>query len=319
MLEEEDIKMHYRSIGLGVIIVCLGFMLAADAQRKPTIAALDFTIESTSVKLSANSSSVEIGPGGTTSFLSSDLITALVETRKFDVVERERLNDVTREKQFANLTSGQAMELGKLLKADYLVVGKIELIEVNETNTPIPYTNLEKHFVSGRMIVNMRVVDSATGRIVSAKKLNKTAQKESGTPLAFLDTLKGLTIKDLVNDVLEAVFPIKVVSVAGDEVLLNRGSDWTGFSVGQECRVYIQGEVIKDPDTNEELGRQETPIAILKVVEILDKYSKAAVVEKSPERTIEKGQLVRFNVEPPAPASSPATPGASEKPMKLNW
>lgn len=311
--------MRCSSMWMVVVIGCLMVAGMAEAQKKPTIAVLDFTVESTAVKLSANSSSVEIGPGGTTSFLSSDLITALVETRKFDVVERERLNDVTREKQFANLTAGEAMELGKLLKADYLIVGKLELIEVSETNTPIPYTNLEKHFVSGRLIVNMRVVDSTTGKIVSAKKLNKTAKKESGTALAFLDTLKGVAVKDLVNDVLSAVFPIKVVSVTGDEVLINRGSEWTGFSAGQEGRVYIQGDVITDPDTNEELGRQETPIAIIKVVEILEKFTKATVVEKTPDRTIEKGQIVRFNVEPPATASGKETPGSSEKPLKLNW
>lgn len=265
-----------RSFVLFLTVVLFPVMALA----KPTIAILDFDIEKNAIVITENfiaTGTVE----GQTKLLSSELITFLVNTRKFDVIERDHINSVLKEQEFnasGMVDTQHAIELGKLIGTDYLIMGRIEVIRAERKTKEIPYSDYVKHSTSGDMIINMRIIETLTGKIVSAKKV-KTHKvlggKQSGE--VFFDEMKEMAVRQLVVEVVDGVFPIKVVGSAGGSVFLNRGEGAANFTVGQQLDVYQVGEELIDPDTGESIGKMETKIAEIIISSIQAKKSVAKI------------------------------------------
>ena len=303
------------------VFLVLVFLSAPLWAAKPTIAVLDFD---------TTHQEVRFGPGfavirnveATTKLLSSELITYLVKTNKFSVVERDRMKDILTEQEFSEsgyISPDSAVKMGKLIGADYFVMGKLERISALLENKKVPYTNTIKQQYTGKMIINDRIVDSRGGKIVTADKfvveLEDRNRKNDVQPADFLDALKEATVKKLVNGIIEGVFPIKIIKVAGNGVYINRGKG-ADFEVGTILSVYQQGESLIDPDTGESLGSSEDDVGTIKINEILKKFSKATIVTGRGD--IKKGTLARIKTEEEKEAAArELTPGSSDKPV--NW
>jgi len=197
-----------------------------------------------------------------------------------------------------------AIQMGKLIGTDYMVMGKVEVVRAMQKSKDIPYTDYVKHTTSGDMIVNMRIVDTRTGKIVSAKKV-KTHTTLDGNQAeeVFLDQLKEETVRQMVVEVIDGVFPIKVVGSSMDGIFLNRGAGSANFSVGDHLNVYQIGEDLIDPDTGESLGSAETKIAEIIITSIQSKKSVANIVnilgESIPIGSIcRKPVSLRMNIAP---------------------
>jgi len=286
---------------------------------RPTIAVLDFN---------ADKASVTIAPGfvvvqtieDTTRLLSSDLMTYLVKTNKFNVVERSRMKDILTEQEFSEsgyISPESAVKMGELIGADYFVMGKIEMLKAGVKRKKIPYTDTVRSLYVGKMIVNVRIVDSRGGKIVAAEKF--TVEHEDRNPKGeltadeFLEALKEKTVKEIVNGVVAGVFPLKIAKVTGNTVYINRGSG-VDFEVGDLLSVLAQGEGLIDPDTGESLGSAEEEVGVVEVTSIQQKFSKAKIL--SGEKNIKKGALVRSRqVELEESAPMELTPGSSDKPF----
>lgn len=305
------------------VFVLISYVVLSNSSfaDRPTIAVLDFKSVRKSIVVGEDLFSFKWGEDET-SLLTSDFITALVNTRKFDVVERDRMNDILKEQDFSDtgrVSPERAIQMGQLVGADYFVMGQIELIEANRVQFQIPYSDIVQTEVRGLMVVNMRIVDTHGGKIVAAKKVNVTeVQKISSrnqlSPLAFVELLKEKTVMLLVNEVVEGVFPIKIVNIVDDQVFLNRGLGST-FNVGDILNVYNIGDELIDPDTNESLGMTEIEVGRIKITEIQPKFSKAQVVEGE-GKLILVGAVCRLSQELPEPeAGTPLTPGSSPKPI----
>lgn len=298
------------------------FLFSAVAlAARPTIAVLDFN---------ANKNTVTFAPGfvvvqtveSTTKLLSSDLITYLVKTNKFDVVERSRMKDILTEQEFSEsgyISEETAVKLGNLIGADYFVMGKIEQIKASVESEKIPYTDTVRNQYKGKMVVNVRIVDSRGGKVVTANKFaveyEDPNRKDEVTPDDFLEALKEKTVKELVNGIIAGVFPIKVIKLTGDTVYLNRGSG-ANFEVGTVMAVIKQGEKLID-DNGESLGSTEEDVGSIEVTEIQQKFSKAKILSGAGK--ISKGALVRIKekeaLEPMAAPLGELTPGSSDKPV----
>ena len=75
---------------------------------------------------------------------------------------------------------------------------------------------------------------------------------------------------------------MKVVSASSGgitQVYINLGAN-SGIKVGDEVRIFREGEVILDPKTNEILDRELDLIAQAKVMKVKDKLSIAMVTTK---------------------------------------
>jgi len=304
---------------MGIFLFLLVFSSLSAAER-PTIAVLDFDVTKEQVSF-GNGFVVIKNVDETTKLLSSDLLTYLVKTNKFNVVERDRMADLLKEQDFSEsgyLSPESAVKMGKLIGADYFVMGKIEQLKAKLERKQIPYTDRIQPQYKGKMVVNVRIVDSRGGKIVSANKFSVEHEdknrKNEVTPDDFLISLKDKTVQHIVNGVVGGVFPLKIIKITGNDVYLNRG-DGVDFEVGSTLAVLVQGESLVDPDTGESLGSTEQEVGTIQVSEIQQKFSKATIVTGG--QRIKKGALVRLKDTESAFQPKALTPGSSDKPV--NW
>lgn len=278
---------------------------APKAKGKPTIAVLDFRFANSVTKVirdSAGGREVEFAVE--TSLLTDKFLTALVKTGRVLVVERQRLAGAVRELKLGEsglADPSKSPEMGKVLGADYLLVGTISLLEGTVTDAAIPYTAEFNRTWNAKMVVDVRLVETETSKIVAAEaarvELVKKALSPAGAPIGvpadMMEDLYRKLVDDITVIVMDRIYPIKVASAEGGTVYLNRGTGG-GFDVGAQFTVYETGKEITDPDTGAVIGLSETPVAVVRVTEVLAKLSKAEVVEwKRAEKTVPASAVCR--------------------------
>lgn len=297
-------------------LLCLGLMTfaaPAGAQNAPTkvsIAVAPFTFHRT----------VAAPPGAAleTSTLTNKFVTALVQTRKFDVVERERVDTLLSEMQMSEaglMDPARAVEAGRMLGADYFLMGEISVFTLTTTVRQVPNTTRWQRVEELRLILDMRIVDTRTSKIVSAEKgeaLMRATQlfphrPDVNSPVEpkSLDDIQREVVAKCVIKVIDAIYPIRIIAVNADGVSVNRG-EGGGLSVGDTLDVFVEGQEMIDPDTGEVLGSEETKVGRIRISQVLAKFSKGQVLGGSPA----VGQICRLatgdaNFAPPPPPPPP--------------
>ncbi len=216
------------------------------------------------------------------------LVEAFVASRKFDVLERTRLQEVLDEVDFGDSDYGdvaRVVPLGQALNADYVVLPAIELIHIVGEAKKIPYVDTVKPRYRAKMIARMRVVEVGTTRVVSAfteevQVENVLRSKETFAASEVHDAVLAMYAAQstrLVYRTLEAIYPVRLLDMDGAKVVLNRGEG--AVAVGDEFDVFELGRGYVDPDTGETLGRREVRRARIRVVRVMPKIADAEVVE----------------------------------------
>ena len=242
-----------------------------NAIRK-TIAVLPFRVDSDPTLLASTIPGATLGAK-----IRESLVTYLVNSRKFTVIDRTFQDEIARvalEKPSLDLIQ-RAIQAASKLGADYVAVGTADGIGLSSKrlgglDVPIP---------DG--MVNLRIIRIESGQTMLASSvvisdlpdLNLSGQHpENG----IADALG----RSLSNRTLEAIYPFKVAALNGpDEVVLNRGGD--DLSVGQRFDIANPGEEVKDPATGESLGLAERHVGTVEVVRVNPKAAYAKVLNKT--------------------------------------
>lgn len=126
-------------------------------------------------------------------------------------------------------------------------------------------------------------------------------------------SIDGLTTKaadTISRQIVDAIAPIKVESVLGNELFLGQGGK--SIKVGQKYRLLLAGEAIVDSYTKESLGRQEVEVGVIEVTEVQSKIAKAKVL-KSSVNIAEKFPISTFIVRLQSEAAKPAAAAPAKK------
>jgi hypothetical protein len=299
---------------------------AGNLLAKSSIAVLPFNID--------RGLEVEVtGPDGKVLNLKRNLILRefsnrlnmfLTRSRKFTVLDREYISKVIDENKLSEsdwAKPGQEARVGKLLVSDYIVAGTINRLEFLVRRRYIKITGETKPRIVATFKVQFRVVEVKSGKVVYAdqviEKLKSqdvrreipVTERRDWTLADYKDLLFEKTANKVGNGILAGIFPVKIASITGKTVVLNRGTG-AGIIVGQLYDVFKLGGEIVDPDTKESLGTSEEKVGIIKILETTPRFSKASIV--SSKVSLEKGWLCRPRKEEykePAPAYPKATPG----------
>ena len=230
--------------------------------------------------------------------------TAIQKNRKFTLVSRKKevLEDIREEQKFANsdLTAGNAAEEGQIKNANFLILPTVQDFKFYRSSTPVP--NLENKYIrkdSGMLEINAQVIDTSTGGIKTTFYLKasfatgkKVVNSKSGVPnsIHFTNMAKDVSAQ-MTDQLVDAVFPMRVLNVQGKQIWINRGKDG-GLRKGDELLVFRPGVELIDPDTGENLGSAETQVGKIKITRVNPKFTIAEII-KSGEELIEKGDIVR--------------------------
>lgn len=244
----------------------------------------------------------------------SYLIDALVNCRKFDVLEREELVSVTKELDFGEsdyADVAKVVKVGQMLNADYVVIPEIRYQTLSRAKREVPFMPKLDDRLYIKFDTSVRTVDVKTGKIAAS---NISKMEERGR----IREKEGSAVADQLRDLVDAVYaksaqqetariiatayPVKIVSVSETDCVLNRGRG--AVSEGDEFEVYSTGEMLVDPDTKESLGYHEARVGKVKVTKVDEKTCTASMVEGAGK--IEKLQICR-------PVAAPAIPAAADQ------
>lgn len=243
--------------------------------------------------------------------LSIMLESALHDTGRFVIVEREKLADVLAEQDLA--ASGRTAKAKKVAKtglvrpARYIGTGAVTEVEESQSggHGGISFGGVR---VGGRssqaqVTVIVKLIDTTTGEMVAKERIVGKAGRAGldvgltkwglNTDVGgFQKTPLGQAAQDCINQAAafiakqmeELPFEGSVIKTAGGQVLINRGSEF-GVEVGQQLVMKTEGELLTDPDTGAVLGQMDgEEIGTLEVTKVAEKFSYCKVLsgEKAP-------------------------------------
>jgi curli biogenesis system outer membrane secretion channel CsgG len=289
---------------VAVITLAFGGALRADeagatvsssvtpAARKPVVAVVDFGAKSTAITIAPGMSAFT-WDNSYVDLLNSELITALVNDRSFDVMDRARLRDLAKERNLTSVTPAELSKLGLAGGADYIVCGDIELVEL--TRNLQQYPGYEQTQYQGHMVINVRLVDVRTTRVQLARKVNVRLKLNLNqynsvnvTPVAFMEQVKAEAVRRIVTSISEGISPIQIRAIHDGKVYLNRGEQ--AFVGGEELEIVVPVETIYD-ENGEILDVVEEKAGKVRVDTVRAKTAIATIVDEG--RPLQIGWIAR--------------------------
>ena len=305
-----------------VLVMCLVSSSTFAAKEKPTLAVMPFQVNPLMRTITVNN--VVITRQVMEREFSNQLTSFLVKSRKFNVLNRTDIRRIIAENNLTNsqwAKPGQEQMVGKLLVSDYLITGTINRLEFAVRRRRIALTNEIARNITATFKFQFKITAVKSGKVVSANQITEkltnsevrrlipAAERRNWGVSEYKDLLfERATIK-AGNDILAEIYPIKIASVNGESVMLNRGKG-AGIKTGQIFKVFNQGNVVTDPDTGEVLGASEEEAGTIKISAVNPKFSSGKII-KGKGKVITGAICRRQNSgkSTAAPAYPRATPG----------
>ncbi len=235
--------------------------------------------------------------------MSDMLVTALVQSGKFRVMEREQLQKVIKEQdlgQSGRVTEQTAPALGKLLGVSAIVYGSVSEFGYMSSSTGGGIAGIGGGVskTTGRVSIDVRMIDTTTGEVILADTASdeksqmglklRTEDFSFGHEGKFDQTLVGKATRSAIEQLVEKItdslkdvpWTGRIVKAAPDKIYLNAGQE-EGVTAGMEFNVYRMGEELIDPATGLSLGAEEELVGRIAVSDVKEKYSICTVVSGS--------------------------------------
>ncbi len=215
------------------------------------------------------------------------LVTALVKSERFTVIERQELETVLQEQGLGlagAITPQSAARAGQLLGVDLAVFGSITAFGDEERRIGIG--NFAVTRSRARVIADVRFVDTSTGEILYAESVEGT-ESEVGMDIdagdidyssveKWRDTRIGRAASECAEKIVryasermtDLPWHGAVIQPASDGpfIYIKPGSD-SGLQKGNILYVYHRGPELIDPDLGISLGSEETLIGRIQVLD----------------------------------------------------
>ncbi|MDO8381172.1 CsgG/HfaB family protein [Phenylobacterium sp.] len=162
------------------------------------------------------------------------------------------------------------------------------------------------------MEISLRLVDSATGQVISTSKAQGFA-KSSGVDATLVDSRTGASAtggrfkaspigqagEDAIAKAVELIaasmrdvpWSALVIEASSGKIYVNAGAD-RNVQSGTALHVYRKGKVLTDPSTGVVLDVEMEPIGVIQVDSVRDKISTAVVTSGGPPA---RGDVLRLN------------------------
>jgi TolB-like protein len=194
------------------------------------------------------------------------LITGLVETGRFDVIERRLLEKLLEEQKLGvtgAIDPTSAAQLGKILGVKTIVSGTV--------------TSLE-----GYTEINARLINVDTASIVAAEKVRASSAGK---------------LRDLVAMITEKIFlafPLEgyIVQREGSKVTIDLGGAM-GVKPGMRFIAVKEGKVIKHPKTGQVLDIETIETGIIEIKNVRDKTASGVILQEKAPNSVDYGSMVR--------------------------
>ncbi len=237
----------------------------------------------------------------------NDLLVKLTNSKRFDVLERQEVDQLFDEKTFAALTQGQSIEdkLGEMIEADYIIMPAVNDFYISTETQNVAYVDQvqSRHF--GIIDATLRIVDSHTGKLLAADKIRVNKRLDNYnkqvSETLYADMVDDFTTT-LVSRIMLRLYPIKIIGAISDtDFYINRGADG-GLTVGTAFDVMREGKEMFDPDTGISFGKIEQKVAQVTVQDIETSRAKVHLINGE---DIQNGDVLRITKQQAKKAAKP--------------
>jgi hypothetical protein len=237
--------------------------------------------------------------------LAHNLTVSLVETNKFDVLDRDNMVDFAREAKMLLVFDASLSEQAKLVETmggDFLLVSTIAEASVDCEKGVYAATGQPRSEYVGRFVFNYSLIKSTTKQVENAGTVEIVMENEEFAPLMrksdptqwsgeeMRDRLVETAAYNAAKAISESIYPVKVVGIEKGQVVVDHAG--TKLPVGTELGVFKCGKEFFDVDTKQSLGKSEDRVATLRIVKVSQKVSFADVIDGS-IKDVAVGQICR--------------------------
>ncbi len=268
--------------GIRILLVLLvSFMLSQPAFaefKKSKIAVLDFQVQGEKFETE------DMGK-----IVAEWLITTVVKTGRFDVVERRLLEKILQEQKMGSsalIDQQSAAKLGRILGVRTIVTGTVTKL-------------------SGYLEVNARVISVETGSIITAEKVKASSAVK-------LDML----VSEIGEKIVRA-FPLEgyIVNRSENNIVVDIGS-LAGAKTGMRFIAYKEGKVIKHPKTGAVLDVETIQTGEIELNDVKEKTASGIIIKETGSNAVAYGNLVKSVSAFSVVAEKPSFIETPEKPQK---
>ncbi|MFN7172277.1 MAG: CsgG/HfaB family protein [Fimbriimonadaceae bacterium] len=251
-------------------------------------------------------------PAGFTTEMTGKLAEALLNTGRFDVMEREEMENLLNERYILEENTGQSLR-GRIIPAQALIRVRVNDFEMNErgggASVGVGPVRVGGRASEARVGLGLRMIDTTTGRVLAAKSAEGVV-KEGGAAVglnvgsfrggfeAFQRTPLGKATTSAINKAVEEIVQtlsempwqarVAEFDEPSKEVTINAGSN-QGVRVGDVFVVERVLRVITDPDTGEVLGSRTERAGTITIVDVQPRFAVGRLEGESAQR----GDIVR--------------------------
>ena len=211
---------------------------------------------------------------GIGSALQQKIISDLLQSRKFNVLDRDSSGYYEMEKALiksGNAASDEVYKLKNVLATDYILLFSISGLEGKQKTSNL--TGKTKTEVE--VTVDYRVLLFATRQIKFSNTLSMKVNLKDNSLNANENALKQIADR-ISGDILNAIYPLKVASVENNEVVFSQS-----LNQGDTYECFALGKTIKDAYTKENTGKVESKIGSVEITRTSPKLSYAKILEGS--------------------------------------
>ncbi|MET4576194.1 CsgG/HfaB family protein [Ottowia thiooxydans] len=269
-----------------------------------------------------SATSYAVGDGRTNSVVVASAVRGrlsdiLTQTKRFIVLDREFGSEMQAEIDHINSGNVRVQDsarLGQQLATDLILIPTIERFEYPRSVRKLRMSDRELVSYSGGGRITLRLLNAATGEVVMSDSFEH--KLASADPSTLPRVINGASMVSEMMDslagqiggaVVTEIFPITVVSMTGDQVVLSQGGE--SLKTGQHWQAVSLGEELKDPQTGRSLGRHENPLGTIRVDRVSAQTSYGTLVDGAESlsgKPFKPGDIVlRHKVAGKAPASKP--------------
>lgn len=243
--------------------------------------------------------------------MTEEIMVALQNCGKYSVVERAQMATILREQGFQNIAADPttAVKIGKLIGANYSLIGKVTLVALERNPTQDIVGGILENIspnirndigidlgaaaggfvngLKGKVIVDVRFVNNETGELVFAKSF--TGSKSGQTPETAIYGACKAAANNFLKEITANLMG-RVADVSGKEIYIDQGIE-SGLQVGDELLIVRETSPII---VNEKIvGMKTETVGKAKVTEVNADYSICRVTSTEKSAGVRKGDIVK--------------------------
>lgn len=220
--------------------------------------------------------------------LNQGTVSFLTQTRNFAILDRNYLQEKHQEFDLLlgdDVKGEERARIGNTVGTDYILVGSVTNFNATAKAEKVPYVNEEVLIVRGNASISWRLINAPTGMIMASSEHDETFKERvnSETDLDWIAKLARPAGEKIGAKISDIIYPILVVANNNGILTLARGGD--SIKVGQKFNLVKYGNIIKDPYTNEAIGRDELKIGTVEITDVTPKLSHAKILQSDTEIT----------------------------------